>query len=544
MRPFHQRLAAVIFLAASSFFASAHPSFAFGLSPPEVTVSRTLSSSSSVRETVGLQRGDGEVGALVFGVGFHGECGGCVTGENTIVMGPDQDAVEYEFVVSPGADIETGDYRQYIAFLLTDVSGSGDGSGNAVQRGVTATVRFSVRGRSSGGGNPTGGGGGGITQEPTPSTPTTTPTTPSTNTTTTDGTGGSIAQIPADTGSSGSSGSFGSDTGFTETTGTPSVPQAPVAIPPLVPAGPTGSSSQEGAPASGAACDNAGSSLDRNGDGSQDSADVAALMNEYLGATCARTCDLNADCAFTLLDIAAAAELIGAPKDAAPAVPPVMPGPALATERETFYFEEGSAVGKYEFVLAADEKTPDDLVTFYLLADTGPSGVRAADVTFRYDTDVLDLIGVSTLGSIFPYVRGEYGKAGAGSIRFIGASDVAFSGTRGYVAAFQFRPKRETTTSLAFGVVDAVSGQMRVSDAIRTEDLLGRFLVAASVPAAPEQVSLTAVCPCLTKKKFPICLMLALSFLLAVIAIVALAFSRGRYEEETESIAHPEIDRV
>ncbi|MEI6510820.1 MAG: hypothetical protein WCO25_02140 [Candidatus Uhrbacteria bacterium] len=541
MRPFHQKLAAVIFLVASSFFASAHPSFAFGLSPPEVTVSRTLSSSSSVRETVGLQRGDGEVGALVFEVGFHGECGGCVTGENTIVMGPDQDAVEYKFVVSPGADIETGDYRQYIAFLLTDVSGSGDGSGNAVQRGVTATVRFSVRARGSGGGNPTGGGGGGITQEPTPSTPTTTPTTPSTNTTTTDGTGGSIAQTPADTGSSGS---FGSDTGFTDTTGTPSVSQAPVVVPTVTPAGPTGSVSQEGAPASGAACDNAGFSLDRNGDGIQGSADVTTLMSEYLGATCALTCDLNADCAFTLLDIAAAAELVGAPKDAAPSVPPVTPGPALATEQETFYFEEGGALGKYEFVLAAAEKTPDDLVTFYLLADTGPSGVRAADVTFRYDTDVLDLVDVSTLGSIFPYVRGEYGKAGAGSIRLIGASDVAFSGTRGYVAAFQFRPKREATTSLEFGGVDSVNGQMRVSDAVRTEDLSGRFLVAASVPAAPEQASLMTVCPCLTKKKFPICLMLVLSFFLAAIAIVALAFSRGKNEEEDESIVHPEIDPV
>ena len=510
------RLYAAMVLAACSFFASAHPSFAFGLSPPEVEITRTLYSSTTVTESVGLQRGEGEVGTLVFSVSFHGECDGCVTGENTVIIGPAADSVEYEFSVSPGAEIYSGDYRQYIAFLL-DLDSGEDGSGNAVQRGVTATIKFTVSGGPNDGGGGSGGGG-----------------------SSSGGSGGTDAGTTAPPATDTTVGEPTADTSLSETPDETVLPETDVpsesAPVPLFPSPPVGERDEEiGGPTAPGIDEDPASpefSFDLNGDGSVDESDSLALVDAYFAGTCSSACDANGDGTFDLADISLLAERI-APDGRVREIPPVLPGPPLAEDLTRLYFEEGSEVGQYQFSLAAGDKQPEDLVTFYLLADTGPSGIQTADVTFRYDPAALNLVDVSIVGSIFPHLRGAFKEDGLGSIRFVGATNDPFVGTRGYVAAFQFRPIKAGETTLAFG--NAITTSANGTDLIPaiTLDLSGTLRIKPATIAVNEIAAVAAApCGCLDPGKFPICLLLAMTALLSLVSLVVLRKLRSAERRE------------
>ncbi len=517
-----RQLGGVAVFAAVSFFTIARPASAFGLSPPTVLVEDVLSNGDSVSATVTIQRGEGEVGALVFSAGFHGECDGCVAGPTTIVMGPDDDAVDYALTIVPGS-VASGEYRQYVAFLIEDVSGGL--SGNAVQRGVTATVLFMVDNDPGGGGGRGGCGscGSGGTDEET--TPPAEPTTPP-----------AVETIPPET------------TPPAEPT-TPPAPDVPSETPaetppdkpapvPLFPSPPVGEWGEEiGGPIAPGIDENPASpafSFDLNEDGSVDEFDYLFIVDAYLAGTCASACDANGDGTLDLSDVSLLTERIS-PDGRVREIPPVLPGPPLAEDPAHFYFEEGSEVGKYQFVLAADQSPFEDLVTFYLLIDTGPSGIRSADAVFHYDPAVMSLVGVSRVGSIFPYLRGSFQEDGNGSIRFVGSTNDPFVGTRGYVAAFQFRPIKDGDTALAFGEAITIDAVGTVPIHASTKGLSGKLSLMPVVDAEDKgsvAVVPSNVCPCLTRRYFPICILLVCTLLLAIVALLALKKCLARARPE------------
>lgn len=491
------------------------PSFAFGLSPPEVRIERTLTSSSSPETaTVNIQRGVGDTGALVFSVSSHGDCEGCVTGANTLVMGPDDDAVSYELSVSPGETIVSGDYRHYVAFLIDETV---ETSGNAVQRGVTATVRFSVTGGPTDGGGGcgscgTGGGGGGSG---------------SGGSTATDDPGGS-AEPPVVLGppepASDASDADDSSGAASPTSDTVSSEPAPSEQP----SGFASTGSTEPEEAAPNACANESFSLDRNGDGTADESDMTAFMDAYLESSCSLACDVNADCAFTLRDLAVISGRI-APSSSARSDAPVTAGPILPGAESRFYFQKGSEYGRYEFVVAAAENASDDGVVFYLLADTDAAGMSAFDVIFSYDADVMELSDVSTVGSAMKFLRGSYGAGAKKTIRLVGTADDPVAGTGEYLAAFRFRPLVETETTLAFASAKFVGGGATAETKSGTTDLSGSFRMvvpAAADSGAPPLVVPRATtertCPCLRRDLFPICLALLGALVSSVLALIVL----------------------
>ena len=213
-----------------------------------------------------------------------------------------------------------------------------------------------------------------------------------------------------------------------------------------------------------------------------------------------------------------------------------------------FYFKKKSQLGSYTFVRTSADSQSEDEIVIYLLADTGSDGVRAADLSFQYDTDAMFLLGVDTVGSIFPYAYGAYGLDGNGSIRMVVAADAPVVGTRGYVAALRFRPLREGDTSLTFLSVDAVGGERPGPVASRADGLTGLFsrtTVSEEIPVVANPTVVPVgdgeyVCPCLRERFFPLCLVLLCTLILSLLALVLLwAHARSR-ERRNDPVPDPD----
>jgi hypothetical protein len=158
----------------------------------------------------------------------------------------------------------------------------------------------------------------------------------------------------------------------------------------------------------------------------------------------------------------------------ASATPPVRSGAPHATDNVSLSFILGDVVGEYDFRLTQMNTDPDqNLVTFYLIADTGETGLFASDICVTYDSSAMQFVGVNTIGSIFSYTE-QWNDAEA--IHFRGITHDAFIGTQGYVAAFQFSPVREGNASLIFRDVALYQADTSASIALAMRDIQGVFM--------------------------------------------------------------------
>lgn len=542
---------------------------AFGLSPPEVHLAQTLTSSTSSVETVRLQRGASDTGSLFFEVDLHGQCDACIQGASYIIMPSTADAVEYQFTVSSTSTLATGSYVEYIAFTLVRDGETADGTRVGVVQGVTATVRFSVTGTttttSSG-----GGGGGGSSRRSSSSTSSGTDVDDSGD----DGSGGTSDSDSAD-GTTGteshtdgaSAADEGSDDGEAEgdaddgdggdDSASSEAAEGDADDGGEADSGATGDAAasgdsdaaRDGAVASVAAESTAIASASGS-DGQASIADVAARFAAYVTGQCNGGCDADGDGAVTFADIVRYAADAAIDDDRPTALPPIAPGPPLPTDDVVFYFQPGDVYGGFDFVLASVEETDaDDYVTFYLLVDTGPSGIIAADVAFTYDPESMRFVGFDTVGSVFAMAETS---SGAGEVRFSGISSASFAGTRGYLASVQFEPLQEGESALVFTEVEAYHYGVLAPPVVEAQSLVGQLVAneetadervvvigeatseAASEPMVmiidPEEAAAAdAVCGCFRSDRRAVCVLLALLLTIALAGLLSLLRYHVKY---------------
>lgn len=454
-----------------SFLLSAQSVHAFGISPPEFFVTEELTSASSVTETVRLQRAVGESGALTFETDFHGDCDGCITGAATVTMPEDADAVEFTFVIAPGS-ASAGKHEQRVAFYLTSSVADGSGSTVSIKRGVTAVAWFTVAstatGTSGGSSTSSSGSSGGSGASSGGGT---------TDTSTTDDSG---ITSPASSETVGTNTASETDgTASTETEGVTAdasevQTQAPATSEPAATetsvATTTNASETEGT------TESAQMTSDYDGNESINVQDGDAFMDAYDSGACIGTCDIDGDGEVGLSDLVLFISSIFIDTQERP-TPPITPGPPLTNDEVVIYFEQGVSVGKHQFKLAAvlDDEIEDDIV-FYALADTGATGLLATDMAFTFDTSLLQFIWADTSGSIFPYVDVQESTTREGLVEFLGATQTAFVGTRGYLATLHFRPLGDGDISLIFENVDVYSGSDEEAAPISTKDLIGEIV--------------------------------------------------------------------
>jgi hypothetical protein len=99
--------------------------------------------------------------------------------------------------------------------------------------------------------------------------------------------------------------------------------------------------------------------------------------------------------------------------------------------------------------------------TIGVKVNSGGDVINAAEGTITYDTNLLDVVGVSKGGSIFPFWTTEPGASG-GSIHFGGGlPPPAYNGTAGHLISVTFRAKAVGTARVAFssGAVLANDGK-------------------------------------------------------------------------------------
>lgn len=547
-------LAPIVFGAVLLF---AHQADAVGLSPPEFDMG-TIAVGSTASDTLRLQRGTDDVGTFFFEVSTYGECAGCIQGAEYIILPADSNAVTYDFTVAPTSNTAAGSYSRYIKFVIYTDTEDADGAQTTVSQGVTATVHFTVTAAppvddddedepSSGGG---GGGSGRFvrpgaeaeddvaddtpvpTEDPAEDPTGTEPLVPDMGTDTDTDTDTEPDEPAMPTDASQDTPDDVSDTGEDTTTESGSSGGS------FARGTESSGSSETGGFGTGGTIDAEPVSVTPAGEG----VDGIAIYESFVSRTCDASCDVDGDGDVDFADAVSAMLSWDGEDVRPPATPPISAlAPTEDSDEVAFSFELGSAVGEFDFVLAnSHAATVDDALTFYLLVDTGRSGIAAADITLTFDTTTLGFLGVDTVGSIFPQTHLDMTEYDSGLLRFTAVRNSSFVGTRGYLASFQFRPRQEDTSGLRFERVTAYRENGSEITSIVSEDLFGRLIRSPQAQAIngqpqPNNEAPTEEwsCPCLKADWFLTCLTLLLLALGALGLLAYLVFIERDHERHS-----------
>ncbi len=380
---------------------------AIGLSPPQIILGEVENGEANYL-SMNLVRGIGENGDIVIAVEKRGGHAVFVQGEETVTISSDQRLVTYNFIFSPEIT-ETGDYELKIDFF-PEPEPAGDLSGSAgvtIRAGITGVVTYSIASISGGGGG--GGGGGGSSlprrqEEP-------------------EDEEEEILTIEEP--------EVSSEVNEDEIIETESVPETILSNEPE-------SESQ--------------TNEDLTEDKQVDWQDVTVFFENF--NTNDILYDFNHDGVVNVQDLSILVFNWTSREKIVRGLSPVMAGPPSHEDEVVFRFQLANKdTQKFDVILASttNENLPlNDYLTFYLLVDTGVSGINATDLEIQYDPEKLKFIQSNIIGSVFDVFPSLPHETEAGHLIFLGATTESFIGTNGFLAAFDLEPISDGETNLDF----------------------------------------------------------------------------------------------
>jgi hypothetical protein len=371
---------------------------AIGLSPPQIMLGE-IESGETHFLSMNLVRGIGEIGDMVIAVEKRGGHAAFVQGEETVTILSDQRLVAYNFVFSPEIT-EAGDYELKIDFFpesepSDDLSGS---AGVTIRAGITGVVTYSIASIS-------GGGGGSSSphrqEEETP-----------------------IVEEPE----------VSLEIDEDEIIETESIPEI--------------------SPTSELESDESESQIneDLNEDEQVDLQEIETFFQNL--DTNNVLVDFNHDGIVNAQDLSIMVFNWTSREKIVRGLPPVVAGPPTGEDKVTFRFQLADKdTQKFDVILAStanENIQPNNYLTFYLLVDTGVSGINATDLEIQYDPKKLKFIQSNIIGSVFDVFPSLPHETEAGHLNFLGATTESFIGTNGFLATFDFEPISDGETNLDF----------------------------------------------------------------------------------------------
>ncbi len=255
---------------------------------------------------------------------------------------------------------------------------------------------------------------------------------------------------------------------------------------------------------------------------------------QYFSGTCDATCDVNDDGFVDFADVVTEYVILqnkSLPK--ATGTPPILAGAPNIKEGVRLYLQEGKLTGKYDFTLASVPTVIDDTVTFYVMVDTGPTGIIAVESFIQFDPTVLSFIDMDSVGSIFQSTFLANDQIESGVLRLAGVTNTPFIGTNGYIAALRFKPLREGSASLTIINASVYQYEHENPEAIILQGIDGIF----SLPHKKDNI-LTVVkdeernnCGCLLPNNRLLCLLLFMVTFGAVLSAVLLIIKYQKKEK-------------